>query len=138
MTLSRNKLYGLLFIACLAGYAWLFFDMIYLESANDSLEICLIKHTTGIPCPSCGSTRSVIALLQGDFLKSLQLNPLGLVVAMIMLVTPFWVLFDLATNKSALFSFYRRVEVILKKPGIAIFLSLLVIINWIWNISKGL
>ena len=37
-----------------------------------------------------------------------------------------------------LFDFYQKTESYLKKPKIAIPLILLLIINWIWNITKGL
>ena len=41
-----------------------------------SLETCLIQRTTGYPCPTCGSTRSVLALLRGDLPGSLRASPL--------------------------------------------------------------
>ncbi len=36
---------------------------------------CPIKKLTGIPCPACGSTRAVLALLRGDFKAYLSFNP---------------------------------------------------------------
>ena len=36
---------------------------------------CPFKYITGIDCPGCGFQRSVIALIQGDFYKSLTLYP---------------------------------------------------------------
>lgn len=41
-----------------------------------ALETCLLRRTTGVPCPTCGSTRSVLALLRGDVAGSLQASPL--------------------------------------------------------------
>jgi hypothetical protein len=38
--------------------------------------ICLFKHWTGIPCPTCGATRMVAALLSGDALGAAGWNPL--------------------------------------------------------------
>jgi hypothetical protein len=38
--------------------------------------MCLIYATTGFPCPACGSTRAVFALLRGDVLESLRWHPL--------------------------------------------------------------
>lgn len=138
MTLNRNRLYSILLIACLVGYVWIYFNIAENWAENSSVEVCLIKHTTNIPCPSCGSTRSVISLAKGDFINALQTNPLGYLIAAIMLITPLWIAFDFARQRKTLFNFYRRVEVHLKKPGLAIPLILLLVINWIWNISKGL
>ena len=138
MTLNRNRLYSILLIACLAGYVWVYFNVTENWAEGNSVEVCLIKHTTNIPCPSCGSTRSIISLAKGDFVKALQTNPLGYLVAGIMLITPLWIALDIARKRKTLFNFYRRVEAHLKKPGLAIPLMLLLVINWIWNISKGL
>ena len=35
---------------------------------------CPIQRLTGIPCPGCGMTRAVLALLQGDLPRALQLH----------------------------------------------------------------
>lgn len=138
MTIHRNKLYSILFIACIAGYIWLYFSVSRNLAFNNSVEICLIKHATNIPCPSCGSTRSVISLTNGNFIEAFTINPIGYIVASIMLFAPFWIVFDLVTRKSTLLNFYLKFETFLKKPKYSIPLILLVVINWIWNISKGL
>jgi len=39
---------------------------------------CGFKVLTGAPCPGCGMTRSVGALLRGDLAASLRFHPLGL------------------------------------------------------------
>ncbi|TXD95100.1 DUF2752 domain-containing protein [Gillisia hiemivivida] len=135
MSLNRNKLYTILLISCIAGYIWIINS---LYSLNSSIEVCLIKHVTGVPCPSCGSTRSVISLAKGDFLGSIFINPLGLVVALIMILAPLWVIFDLITKRHSLFAFYRQIENYLKKPKVLVVFILLVMLNWIWNITKGL
>jgi hypothetical protein len=138
MTLDRKKLYLILFIACLAGYIWLYFSITKNIAENNSAEVCLIKHVTNIPCPSCGSTRSVISLTKGDFIGALNINPIGYLVAIIMLIAPIWILVDTVRNAKTLFDFYQKIEFYLKQPKIAIPLILLLIINWIWNITKGL
>lgn len=37
---------------------------------------CVFKGLTGLPCPTCGSTRSVVHLAHGDILSALAMNPL--------------------------------------------------------------
>jgi hypothetical protein len=138
MKLDRNKLYSLLCIACLAGYIWLYFSITKNITETKSVEVCIIKQLTNIPCPSCGATRSVILLTKGDFIGAFNFNPIGYLVAMIMLITPIWIVVDIIKSTKTLFDFYLKIETYLKKPKIAIPLILLVIINWIWNITKGL
>jgi len=138
MSLNRNKLYLLIYIACFAGYVW-----IYLGLTNDfiqkkSVQVCPIKYITNIPCPSCGSTRSVILLTQGNFIEAFRINPLGYIIAIVMLLTPLWIAFDIICKRKTFFAFYKTIENYLSKPKYAMPLILLVIINWIWNITKEL
>ena len=46
--------------------------------------LCPFHVVTGLPCPTCGATRSVFAFARGDVLGALRMNPLvgaGLVLA---------------------------------------------------------
>jgi hypothetical protein len=38
---------------------------------------CMYHATTGQPCPGCGLTRSIMALLRGNFRDSFLLHPMG-------------------------------------------------------------
>jgi len=40
------------------------------------LPVCYFHEWTGLPCPSCGSTRLVESLLAGDILGAARWNPL--------------------------------------------------------------
>ncbi len=91
-----------------------------------------------MPCPSCGSTRSVMAITQGNISEALYFNPLGIFIAAIMLITPLWLGLDVFTKKNSLLRFYVKMEMALKKPLVALPLIALVLINWAWNIAKGL
>tara|TARA_B110001454_G_C12684241_1_gene419485 strand:+ start:663 stop:1079 length:417 start_codon:yes stop_codon:yes gene_type:complete len=138
MTLDRNKLYLILLIACLAGYIWIYFGFKNEITENNSVKVCVIKYVTNIPCPSCGSSRSVISLIKGDFISAFKFNPIGYLVAIIMIIAPIWILTDVIKKNQTLFDFYLKTEKYIRKPNIAIPLILLVIINWIWNIVKEL
>ncbi len=40
------------------------------------LRPCLFREVTGIPCPSCGATRGILALMDGRVVDGLTYNPL--------------------------------------------------------------
>jgi len=134
----RNKLYVLVSTACAAGYIWLLIN--YHRSISVSTEpgFCMFKRITGIPCPSCGSTRSVLSILKGDFVGALLWNPFGLIIISVLILAPLWILYDIVLRKDSLLQVYNYSEIFLRKKWIAIPLILLVILNWIWNIYKGL
>jgi hypothetical protein len=136
MTTSKGKLYTLLLLACTTGYIWLYWGLN--GAQQHSIGLCLIKQLTNIPCPSCGSTRAILSLLHGNIAASLYLNPFGLIVAVILLFVPIWIAIDLVAQKATLYRFYHQIDKTLKKPLYAVPLVLLVVINWIWNITKGL
>ena len=43
---------------------------------NLPLPQCWLRKLTGIPCPSCGCTRSLAAWMDGDLVQAFQFNPL--------------------------------------------------------------
>lgn len=139
MSLSRNKLYLIILIACVAGYVWLAMNWFY-PPVHHSKEtsVCLLKHFTNIPCPSCGSTRSLLSILNGDFLEGLYLNPLGYLLLAIMIVAPLWVINDVVRKSESLMKFYNQTEIFLSRKKIAIPAITLVLLNWAWNIYKGI
>ena len=56
-----------------------------LKPQGDQLQIgparlpglCVLKQTTGIPCPGCGLTRSVVSAVHGDWAASRAFHHLG-------------------------------------------------------------
>lgn len=52
---------------------------------------CPLRTVTGIPCPMCGMTRGVTALVHGDFARALLMNPASYVaVALAVLLLVQW------------------------------------------------
>jgi hypothetical protein len=49
-----------------------------LSRAEQHLLPCPFKFLTGCDCPACGTQRSIIYILKGEFAKSWEFNPLGL------------------------------------------------------------
>jgi hypothetical protein len=50
---------------------------------------CPLRALTGVPCPFCGMTRGTLALVNGDLVRSLALNP-GVVLAVLVVVYALW------------------------------------------------
>lgn len=135
MVNQRNRLYLITGIVCFFGIIWIILD--YFNSSE--ITVCPFKLVAGYPCPSCGTTRSITALLHGNILEAFMINPLGIVSSLIILSVVILLTLDLLTKKDYYFRVYRQVEKFLQTHQVfSIVLILLVITNWIWNISKGL
>jgi hypothetical protein len=139
MIMGRQTTYAILLLICAVGYGWVGLNL-FDESVrhSDSTSVCLFKHTTGLPCPSCGSTRAVVAIAEGNIVQSLTWNPIGILIAFIMLIAPFWILYDLVTSRITLLQFYHWSSGQLRRKWLAIPAIILILCNWAWNISKGL
>ena len=126
-----------LFIGSLLGWTWILFNRIILPQHQASrLHACFIKQLTGLPCPSCGTTRSVICLLNGNLKESFFLNPLGILMVFLMLIIPLWILYDWIYRKKSFYRMYLKIEVLFRNKFIAGTAILLIISNWIWNFMK--
>lgn len=135
--MTRNRLYFFLFLALIAGYSYVFSETC-MKISHPTFTPCIFKNITGIACPSCGVTRSVLLLIHGNVTFAILTNPLGLIVAAIMAITPLWMLYDVFLKRDTLHSSYLKTEKILKTPLIAMLLFILISANWAWNIHKGL
>ena len=74
----------------------------------------------------------------GDIQSALFWNPFGIILMTILIVSPFWISYDVVSRKETLLKAYIKTELILKRKWIVLPAILLVMLNWIWNISKGL
>ncbi|WP_368482849.1 hypothetical protein [Flavobacterium glycines] len=80
----------------------------------------------------------MLSLIKGNFTEAFFINPLGYIILTIMILAPIWIIYDVNSNRSTFFKFYQNTESFLRKPKYAIPLIFIVIINWIWNITKEL
>jgi hypothetical protein len=135
-----SKVQKIIIATCLLGYFLVYQAISFTKTnqSNDEIGFCILKKVTNIPCPSCGSTRALLLFLDGQIIKSVNENPFAILIFIYLLIAPFWLLFDLILKKKTIDTFYYQIEDYLKKRYVFIPLILLVILNWIWNISKGL
>lgn len=66
------------------------------------------------------------------------MNPFGYIIALLMIIAPFWLLYDVLTKNDSLYKNYKSAEKTLSRRWIAIALIALVCLNWVWNIYKDL
>ncbi|MEL1245804.1 DUF2752 domain-containing protein [Flavobacterium sp. DGU11] len=134
--MTRNRLYLLTGLIIAAGYGWLAYA--WDHALHSSFTPCLFKNATGVACPSCGTTRSVMAVAKGHITEAFLINPIGLLMASLMVVLPIWLVYDVITKKDTLYRGYLKFESIVRIKWVAILLAILIILNWAWNIQKEL
>lgn len=132
MQFNYKLKYLAIIIIVISGY----FFLHYSSDTIDGYTFCIFKNLTGFPCPACGSTRATVALLHGNFLESIQINPLAILTNVLIVASVIWMLIDLVRKKQSYFFFMK------KKWNwnwkITMFLILTLIANWILNIQKQL
>jgi len=74
----------------------------------------------------------------GDIWGAIRWNPFGLILMAILVISPIWILYDVVRQKATLFMVYRNSEQFLKRKWVAIAAILIVLLNWTWNIYKGI
>jgi Protein of unknown function (DUF2752) len=136
MSNQKTRLYVTLSIACIAAYVYLFINV--QQHYSKDLNLCIIKNSTGIACPSCGSTRAIELILNEHYIQALYLNPLSYLILVVMLILPVILLYDFILKKDIVYQLFKKMEELFKKPIIYIPSILLIFANWIWNITKGL
>jgi hypothetical protein len=94
-------------------------------------SLCLFRNITGLPCPFCGSTRSVGHILQGEFSAALFSNPLGyfgLAFLILLFVSP-------ARIKSASSSVAQKWWTLTQRNQIVITVGL-ILLAWVVNTPR--
>ena len=65
---------------------------------GNNISACAVSHMLGINCPGCGMIRSIVAVLHGNVRSSVDLNPMGIVAALILSFLWLKVVFVLITG----------------------------------------
>lgn len=95
---------------------------------------CTWRELIGVPCPSCGATRSVTALLAGNWAAAFLMNPLVFLGAIGV------VLYDIyAATVLALRAPRLRLLPLSRRAGNVIRIAVVaaVLLNWAWLLHRG-
>jgi hypothetical protein len=137
--MTRAKLYTILTGLMLVGYVWLGWNFIESSAHSAIPSVCLFKEVTGLPCPSCGTTRSLLLLAHGRFRDSFMMNPFGMMLALALVVIPLWMASDTIGRKDSFYRRYVHLEHLLSHNKLLAGCAVAIVaLNWFWNITKGL
>jgi hypothetical protein len=109
-----------------AGTVWL------LGLDHLPLTFCVFKGLTGLPCPTCGSTRALARLFGLDLAGAVAMNPLATLLAVVMAA---WALADLALLP------HRRTLKVEMSPRLGNWLRVAALVafflNWVYLLVVG-
>ncbi len=102
---------------------------VYLSTKTGKyVDLCLFRRITRIPCPTCGSTRSVLSIFEGNFFQAFMFNPLLFITGFIFsIIFGARILFAKKINMS-----FSKIE--MKFVWIA--LVFLLLVNWVYVIAS--
>jgi hypothetical protein len=88
---------------------------------------CPFLHVVGLPCPGCGLSRAIVALLQGDWRTSLDLHVFApiFVVALALVI---WATILPQTQRNWLVG---RLEIVERRTGITAILLISLVLYWL-------
>ncbi len=136
--LTKTRLYTLVMALAVASYGLLSY-FYHNSNGRISAQVCPINRLAGIPCPSCGSARSIVLIMEGNLHGAALTNPFGYFAAFLLIALPAWVALDLVRKHDSLHRSYLIAEAWLKQhKWVAALLVVLILANWAWNITKGL
>jgi hypothetical protein len=128
---SRDVDHEALWLA--VGGAALCILSVALVTPGIQLPLCTFKTITGLPCPTCGVTRTIIALSRGQLSRALYMNPLIAVACGLALL---YLLYCATVFAFRLPRFRPTVTAAgarrLRIAGLAVLL-----VNWAWLIATG-
>jgi len=96
------------------------------------ITVCMFKGLTGLPCPTCGSTRAAARLFDLDLPGAMAMNPLAALVAVVIAA---WAVADLAllpSRRSLRIELSPRLRYLLRAAILIAFFA-----NWVYLLAAG-
>lgn len=128
-------IWGLLILV----YSWLAYQILAINKIDSNIAVqltCPSKKWLGLPCPGCGTTRSLLSILSGDLVVALRLNPFGFLALIFLIIAPLLIVYDLVANKQSAWLIYSKTEHILRNKFVLCAVLTIILANWYWNWIK--
>lgn len=93
---------------------------------------CTFKLMTGLPCPTCGSTRTFGRLAELDLAGALWMNPLATAGALVLVVWALWDAVLLPSRRALRLKLHPALVVPARVLALAAFL-----LNWVYLLLSG-
>ncbi len=119
---------GMAPITVLVLWAALVGVFVLMKPAGNDVTLCMFRNATGLPCPTCGSTRAALAVATGRPLDAVVLNPLVTIAAVLGAV---WLVIRVG--------FARQIAINLPPWAVVpvwVAVAVLLAANWIYVIAR--
>ncbi len=93
-----NRISGIIFI--LVALLFPYYLDITQKSIENKTSFCPLKLISGIPCPGCGVSKSIMYLYEGNFSKSIEHHLFGWLFLLILVYLLFVFTFELVVKKT--------------------------------------
>jgi hypothetical protein len=110
--------------------------LFHMDTSHDAKTYCVIKSSTGIPCPACGTVRGMHLLLHGHFLAGIQRNPLALLATLGAIAASIGLIRDGYTGRHDTLTWLNHSPRLLRRWYVAVLVLGLTLVNWLWNVDK--
>jgi hypothetical protein len=104
----------------------------FLQGAVEKLPPCVFKEIVGLPCLTCGATRSIVALSHRDIGLALALNPLVPVLVAGLMVLSLITFLGWVIKRRIVLTLSVR-----QKNVIRLLALLAIVVNWLYLIAVG-
>ena len=136
--LKPGHFYGMILAGSAAAGLYLWQVHQRMLSGEPGLLMCPVHTIAGIPCPSCGTTRSILQIISPDSVTTALFNPLGPIMLLLLLVLPVWSVADLIRKKKSLYYAVQKAEKLISNhKAVSGVLILLLALQWLWLIHQS-